>query len=438
MASWKLWLRRGIAVVVFAATVVAALCAAGLVPYFLAARLTSIAFLAACSILSFAVIAWLGTRICSMVWRTLRPARFATISSGLLTTLFVVALYLLILRPTPLQLAETRPFENTHYWQLSTGSRIAYSEYDPPAGASMKPEPIVFLHGGPGLRQAQFDQEFYGGFAADGFRVVLYDQAGSGLSGFLPRVRDYTIRRAVQDLEAIRQELGAARMILIGHSWGSTLAASYLAKYPEHVAKVVFYSPATIWNLPRDSMDFGRTDGGHQGIPPPRLLAAALLQLRNPDVAEKLVPQREAEELFAPTMAPMVGGLVCKGDSAKLPPMMAELKMLRDNPGFNPFVLQGLFFQTENPENDPHDALRKVATPAILLYGECNYLSWGGAVDYRKTLPNLKIFYIPQAGHYIQFEQPQLMRRVILAFLLDQPDVIPPHSSDVDPRSHQP
>ena len=39
------------------------------------------------------------------------------------------------------------------------------------------------------------------------------------------------------------------KMILIGHSWGSTLAVSYMAKFPTHVAKAVFHSPAQIWRL---------------------------------------------------------------------------------------------------------------------------------------------------------------------------------------------
>jgi pimeloyl-ACP methyl ester carboxylesterase len=438
VALWKVWLRRGIVVLIFAATLAAALCAAALVPYFLASRLASIYLLAFSSILSFAVTAWLGARICATAWRTSRSKRFAAVSSGLLTMVFVIALYLLILRPTPLRLAEAPRFANTRYWQLSTGSRIAYTEYDPPAGATLKPEPIVFVHGGPGLRQAPFDAEFYGGFANDGFRVVLYDQAGSGLSGFLPRLRDYTIARSVEDLEAIRLNLGADRMILIGHSWGSTLAASYMAKYPAHVAKVVFHSPGMIWHVSQDSFDFDRTDGGKQIVPALRLLAALFLQVRNPDSAEHLVSQREAEELVAPAIVQMAGTLVCKGDSGTLPSVFATFKNSRENPAFNPYVSQALVPQTENPEADPHPALRNIRTPAILLYGECNYLSWGGAVDYRNTLPNLKIYYIPRAGHYIQFEQPELLRRVILAFLLDQHDAVPPYTSDVDPRSGQP
>ncbi len=292
--------------------------------------------------------------------------------------------------------------------------------------------------GGPGLRQALFDQDFYGEFAANGFRVVPYDQAGSGLSSFLPRLRDYSIAGAVEDLEAIRQELHAERMILIGFSWGSTLAASYLAKYPEHVTKVVFYSAGMIWNLAADSIDFSRTDQGTQGFPPPRLIAAMYLQSQNPAAAEKLVPQREAEELFAPFVTTSVGGGVCKGDSDKLPALMANLKTLPFNLAFNPYVMQALSEQTGNLDRDPHAALRKIATPAILLYGECNYLSWRGAIDYRKTLSNLKIYYIPRAGHFIQFEQPQSMRRVILSFLLNQTDAVPPYTDEVDPRTRQP
>jgi len=55
-------------------------------------------------------------------------------------------------------------------------------------------------------------------------------------------------------------------MILIGHSWGSTLAVSYMAKFPNHVAKAVFHSPAEIWRLESEDYDYSRTDGGVPGL----------------------------------------------------------------------------------------------------------------------------------------------------------------------------
>jgi len=94
--------------------------------------------------------------------------------------------------------------------------------------------------------------------------------------------------------------------------------------------------------------------------------------------------------------------LVCKGDSAKIPALIAGIKNQPDDPGFSGYAA---------PE--PHCAAIK---PRLFCFGECNYLAWQRSVDYRKTFANLKIFYIPKSGHYIQFEQPELMNRVTERF----------------------
>lgn len=150
------------------------------------------------------------------------------------------------------------------------------------------------------------------------------------------------------------------------------------------------------------------------------------------------MPQLESEILVVPSFRETLGTVVCKGEYNKLPQDLIEALDGHENPGVNPYVLQELIPDTERPENDPHAALRENHTPAILLFPECNYLTWKGALDYRATLPNLKIYYIPKAGHYIQFEQPELLKRVILAFLLDQPESLSTYSSDSDPRNFQP
>lgn len=432
------WVRHVAAVLIFLIAIVAALAAGLLTPYFLAARTANLPLLAISAIASFAFLTWAGTKLGLACWKT-DSTRAAALISGLLTLIFLGWLYFGVLRPSGSHFAQVVPYANTRHWHLPTGSMIAYSEYDPPQGVPVKPEAIVYLHGGPGMRQAPFDQEIYGSFAANGFRVFLYDQAGSGLSGFLPHLRDYTVARSVADLEAIRQKIGVEKMILIGHSWGSTLAASYMAKFPTHVSKVVFHSPGRLWHLEsQEDYDFSRTDAGHQGLPGLRLLAALFLRDRNPDAAEKLVPQLESEMLVVPSFRQTLGTVVCKGDFHKLPSDLIGALDGHENPGVNPYVLQEIIPDTEHAEGDPHAALRENSTPAILLYPECNYLSWKGAVDYRRTLPNLKIFYIPRAGHYIQFEQPELLKRVILAFLLEQPEPISPYASDADPRGKQP
>ena len=437
MRSRRRILLRITAVIVGLLTLAAALAAGILAPYCFSVRVATVSLLTLIAIASFGAIAWLGMRLCAALWRTQNPARFATLTSSALTFVFVGALYLLVLRPTPLHFTEVKPAEGAHYWHLPTGSTISYQEFLPPANIAIKPDPIVFIHGGPGLRFMQFDSIAYGGYAAEGFRVYLYDQAGSGASNFLAHTKDYTIERFVDDLEAVRLQLHAEQMILIGHSMGSLLAASYMAKYPTRVSKVVFHSPAPIWDADDSSLDMSLTDAEPLGLSsiPVRLLAGVYLMEQNPDAADNLLPQRQAEELMAPVVAKTFGALVCKGNSQKLPSMLAGSKDHSDNPGFNPYVQQRLIDQTLDAHGDPHAALRGNRTPAILLFGGCNYVPWAGAVDYRKTFASLKIFYFPKAGHYIQFEQPELMSKVIRSFLLDQPDAIPPYTSDADPRS---
>jgi pimeloyl-ACP methyl ester carboxylesterase len=440
MRAWGLRVRRVLTIPLLFVVLAAALCVGGLVPYFLSAWTASIPLLAFSAICAFAVVAWLGGWLGGLVWRATQRTKFANIFTPAFSALFVTALYFAVLRPYHSQRTETIRFANTQYWQLPTGSRIAYTEYEPPAGMAANPNPVVFLHGGPGMRVAPWDHELLSPLAVHGFRVVLFDQAGSGLSDFLPRVRDYKMNRAVADLEAIRQSLGADKLILVGHSWGSTLAASYMAKYPDHVAKVVFYSPAPIWNLSQDleKADYSRTDGGTPGIPSPRLIAAIVLLDRNPDAAQNLLPQEEAAQLLVPFMASTGGTFVCKGDAGKLPPLAGPHPPPNMNPRFNPYALMSLIHSGDQQAGDPHAALRSNKTPAMILFGECDYLPWSSKLDYRKTFSNANIYYVPKAGHFIQFEQPDLLQRMIFAFLLDQPDVVSPYSGDADPRTVHP
>ena len=144
MPSWKLWLRRGVAVFVLLIVVIASLLAGLLLPYFLAEWSAKIWFLAVSSVCAFAVVAWAGAWLCALIWRAEGRRKFAGTFSALCSTVFLIALYALILRPNPSGLTETIRPDNTRYWQLSTGSRIAYSEYDPPAGMPVKPEAILF------------------------------------------------------------------------------------------------------------------------------------------------------------------------------------------------------------------------------------------------------------------------------------------------------
>jgi len=131
--------------------------------------------------------------------------------------------------------------EDQRFWELPTGSRIAYLRV--PAEGRVREAPIIFLHGGPGVPDMRGDSEYFGRLARDGFDVYVYDRVGRGRSSRLDDPRGYTLERDVADLEAIREKIGAERIVLIGHSYGGTLAAAYASSHPKRVAKIVLSSP---------------------------------------------------------------------------------------------------------------------------------------------------------------------------------------------------
>jgi proline iminopeptidase len=98
-----------------------------------------------------------------------------------------------------------------------------------------KDRPIVFVHGGPGSNAVIFERTVAEAIAARGNFVVSYDQRGSGRS---PKgtLADFTYAKATGDLDDVIAAHHLKDPILIGHSWGTTLALKYLELHP-NVAK---------------------------------------------------------------------------------------------------------------------------------------------------------------------------------------------------------
>jgi pimeloyl-ACP methyl ester carboxylesterase len=95
---------------------------------------------------------------------------------------------------------------------------------------------LVLLHGGPGVSH-EYMQPLEA-LASHALRVVSYDQRGVGRSGSAATADP--MQGYVEDLEAVRQAIGAERIHVLGHSAGGWPAMGYAAAYPEQVASVIF------------------------------------------------------------------------------------------------------------------------------------------------------------------------------------------------------
>jgi proline iminopeptidase len=96
--------------------------------------------------------------------------------------------------------------------------------------------PAVFLHGGPGSG-CQPDQ--VGLFDLDKFHAFFPDQRGAGRSTPKRSLVDNTTQHLVADLEVIRKAAKAERWLIVGGSWGSTLALAYAQAHPKRVSGLV-------------------------------------------------------------------------------------------------------------------------------------------------------------------------------------------------------
>lgn len=96
--------------------------------------------------------------------------------------------------------------------------------------------PVVFLHGGPGGSSEPGHRRF---FNPESYRIILFDQRGSGKSRPHASLEQNSTWDLVADLEKIREFLEIDRWVLFGGSWGSTLALAYAQAYPERVLGLI-------------------------------------------------------------------------------------------------------------------------------------------------------------------------------------------------------
>jgi pimeloyl-ACP methyl ester carboxylesterase len=110
-------------------------------------------------------------------------------------------------------------------------------------GESLSNPPLILLHGGPGLSETFLFRRFNAPLEKC-FTVVYWDQRGAGKSfdRGIPR-SSMTVEQFIADLDelvgAVCSRLGARRVAIFGHSWGSALGALYSARFPDKVAAYV-------------------------------------------------------------------------------------------------------------------------------------------------------------------------------------------------------
>jgi proline iminopeptidase len=143
-----------------------------------------------------------------------------------------------------------------HRLKVSALHEIHVAEYGNRNG-----KPVILVHGGPGAGSNPTMSRFHDPAV---YRIVVFDQRGSGRSTPHAELAENTTWDLVADMEAIRVRLGIDRWQLFGGSWGSCLSLAYAETHPERVSELIlrgiftlrrsellwFYQDGASWLLP--------------------------------------------------------------------------------------------------------------------------------------------------------------------------------------------
>ncbi len=118
------------------------------------------------------------------------------------------------------------------YIEVGDGHELYVQDW----GNKKAKRPIIFLHGGPGSnvkdsQKAMFDPLQH--------RVIFFDQRGCGKSLPYGSLLHNTTDDLIEDITKLANELKISSFVLVGGSWGSTLALAYAVKHPQHLQALV-------------------------------------------------------------------------------------------------------------------------------------------------------------------------------------------------------
>lgn len=114
------------------------------------------------------------------------------------------------------------------------GTRLAYHR----SGVG---SPLICVPGGP-MRASAYLGDL-GGLSAH-HTLVLLDLRGTGGSAVPDDPATYRCDRLVEDVEALRAQLGLDRVDLLGHSAGAAVAVLYAVRHPDRIGRLVLLNPS--------------------------------------------------------------------------------------------------------------------------------------------------------------------------------------------------
>lgn len=293
---------------------------------------------------------------------------------------------------------------------------------------------VLLLHGWPELWYSWRRQ--LPALAAAGYRAVAPDIRGYGQSAAPIAIDAYSMRNLLADIEGLLDALGERDAVLVGHDWGAAVAWNAGALHADRCRAVVGMSVPYL---------------GRPPILPTKLFEQVFGErwfyvsyFQKPGVAEA-----ELEANVARTMRIILAGNALdttalavrakrKGDGFlagidvpnTLPAWLSNDDLAYFVEQYEASGFRGGLARYRNMDRDweelPELATARIELPALFITGERDPARSLAPKDAMRVLvPNVQEVVVPNAGHWVQQEQPEAVNAALLGFLRELPHRAP-------------
>ena len=280
----------------------------------------------------------------------------------------------------------------THREVDAAGLRMHVAEAGPPDG-----DPVLALHGWP---QHWYEWRFQiPALAGAGYRVIAPDLRGFGRTEVAPD--GYDKENMATDVLNLMDAIGLERVRLLGHDWGGWIGFILCAHEPQRFERYLALNIAHLWakSSPRTAGTFWRF-WYQAGLASP--LGPWLLKNR-PDLVRRVIQGRspnpqawsddDIEAFAAPLREPA---------RAHATQMLYRTFLLKEMPA----IIAGRYQKT------------RLTVPTKLLFGVEDFAMSKQlfARDTREFADDFTIQFIPDTGHFVAEERPELVNDTALEF----------------------
>ncbi|MDH4067605.1 MAG: alpha/beta hydrolase [Dehalococcoidia bacterium] len=318
-------------------------------------------------------------------WRRHRALRILSYIVLALVLVVCVLPYLIPLGQPQVQISQDQLVSEHGRFLDIDGSRIYVEEQNPESVQAT----IVFIHGfGGSTFSWRHNAPF---FAGQGYRIVSLDLKGFGLS-YKDFASDYSHPAQARLLAEVLARLGVDEAYFVGHSMGTSVMLHFAHLYPEKILGLISVDGAV-------NLDKG-------GIFPSALL--------------DFPPIRRAGEVLLTRYGTRERvGRILRSAYYRKDIVTAEVMDGYYNRLVNGQWAQSLLAMTrDTSENTITLALADFRFPTLILWGQND--TWVKQIDidrWRGQIPSAEFHAIPEAGHMLMEEEPDLFNSMVLAFL---------------------